>query len=225
MKAINYAIDRHAMLAQSGYLAGTATDQILPPGISGFRDAKLYPLNGPDFQKAKALAKGHTGSGTLVYYTCNTGTCPTRAQVAQYDLGKIGLKLDVRSFARAVQFGKEGTRGEPFDIADEGWVADYADPYDFINVLLSGQTIHATNNNNFAYFNDPHYNELMNQAALLSGPKRFSTYGNLDINIMKNAAPWASEWISNNRIVVSSHVQNFTYSNVYGVDFAALTRK
>ena len=34
-KAINLAIDRQAMLAQRGYLAGAA-DQILPPGIPGF---------------------------------------------------------------------------------------------------------------------------------------------------------------------------------------------
>src|SRR6478609_7698170 len=40
-KAVNYAIDRTAMLAQGGYLAGKRTDQILPPGIAGFRDANL----------------------------------------------------------------------------------------------------------------------------------------------------------------------------------------
>src|SRR3954453_11568096 len=52
-KAVNYAIDRKAMLAQGGYLAGKRTDQILPPGIAGFRDANLYPLKGPDIATAK----------------------------------------------------------------------------------------------------------------------------------------------------------------------------
>ena len=225
MKAINYAIDRHAILAQGGYLAGKRTDQILPPGIAGFRDADLYPLKGPDFTKAKSLAQGHTGDGTLVYYTCNTGTCPLRAQIVQFDLKQIGVNLDIRPFARAVQFGKEGNKGEPFDIADEGWLADYADPYDFINVLLSGENIHDTNNNNFAYFNDPKYNKLMDQAQALSGAARATAYGNLDINISKNAAPWAARSNSTNRIVLSSHVGTFTYNNIYGVDFAALTRK
>ncbi len=124
-----------------------------------------------------------------------------------------------------MQFGKEGNKGEPFDIADEGWLADYADPYDFINVLLSGENIHDTNNNNFAYFNDPKYNKLMDQAQALSGNARSNAYGALDINIMKNAAPWAPRSNSTNRIVLSSHVGNFTYNNIYGVDFAAITRK
>ena len=68
-----------------------------------------------------------------------------------------------------MQIEKEGTRGEPFDIADESWSADYADPYDFINVLLDGGNIQASNNNNFSYFNDPKFNKQMTQAALLSG--------------------------------------------------------
>jgi len=167
MKAINYAIDRHAILAQGGYLAGKRTDQILPPGMAGFRDANLYPLQAPNVNLAKAqLAKaGSLPSSTLVYYTCNAGTCPLRAQIVQFDLKQIGLNLDIRPFARGVQFQKEGNRGEPFDIADEGWLADYADPYDFINVLLSGENIHDTNNNNFAYFNSPSYNKLMDQAS------------------------------------------------------------
>jgi ABC-type transport system substrate-binding protein len=226
MKAINFAIDRHAILAQGGYLAGKRTDQILPPGMAGFRDANLYPLAGPNITAAKkALATGTAPSSSLVYYTCNSGTCPLRAQIVQFDLKQIGVNLDVRPFARGVQFGKEGNRGEPFDIADEGWLADYADPYDFINVLLSGDTIHDTNNNNFAYFNSPTYNKLMAQAQQLTGNARYKAYGNLDINIMKNAAPWAPRSNANNRLVLSSHVGTFTYNNVYGVDYAAITRK
>ena len=225
MKAINYAIDRHAILAQSGYLAGKRTDQILPPGIAGFRDANLYPLEGPNLKMAKQLAQGHTGSGTFVFYTCNAGSCPLRSQILQFDLKQIGINLDIRPFARAVQFTKEGNKGEPYDIGDDGWLADYADPYDFINVLLDGSTIHATNNNNLAYFNDPHYNKLMQQAQQLSGDARYAAYGALDVNIMKNAVPWAPRSNANNRLFVSSHMGSFTYNNVYGVDFAAVTRK
>jgi ABC-type transport system substrate-binding protein len=227
MKAINFAIDRHAILAQGGYLAGRRTDQILPPGMAGFRDANLYPLKAPAIKTAKAwMAKaGKLPGNSLVYYTCNSGTCPLRAQILQFDLKQVGLNLDVRPFSRGVQFQKEGNRGEPFDIADEGWLADYADPYDFINVLLSGDNIHATNNNNFAYFNSPKYNQLMAQAQQLTGAKRYGTYGNLDINISQNAAPWAARSNTNNRLYLSKHVGTFTYNNVYGVDFAAITRK
>ena len=220
-RAVNYAIDRKAMLAQSGYLAGKRTDQMLPPGLAGFRDANLYPLKGPDLKTARKHAEGHKGDGKVVVYTCNSGSCPLRAQILQFNLQQLGLDVEVKQFSRAVQIQKEGTRGEPFDIADEGWVADYADPYDFINVLLDGRNIQASNNNNLSYFNDAKYNQKMARASLLAGPKRFSTYGALDIDLTKNAVPWAARANANNRIFVSGQFGCFTYSNIYGNNLAA----
>jgi peptide/nickel transport system substrate-binding protein len=224
-KAVNYAVDRPAMLAQSGYLAGKRTDQILPPGIAGFRDADLYPLKGPNLQMAKKLAQGHTGNGNVVLYESNRGASPLRAQIIQFNLKQIGLNVDVQLLPRAVQLQKEGTRGEPFDLADESWGADYADPYDFINVLLNGNNIHDQNNNNFAYFNDPKFNKEMLQASLLSGDARYSAYGNLDVQIMQQGVPWAPRFNANNRMLVSKRFGCFTYSPIYTVDLAAACLK
>ena len=224
-RAVNQAIDRRALLAQGGYLAGKRTDQILPPGMAGFRDADLYPLKQPNMSAAKKLANGHTGNGTVVLYESNRGASPLRAQIIQYNLKQIGLNVDTHLLARAVQLEKEGTRGEPFDIADESWGADYADPYDFINVLLDGGNIQASNNNNFSYFNDPKFNKQMTQAALLSGSKRYSAYGNLDVAIMQQAVPWAPRSNANNRMFVSKRFGCFTYSAIYTVDLAAACLK
>jgi ABC-type oligopeptide transport system substrate-binding subunit len=224
-RAINYAIDRKAMLNQGGYLAGKRTDQILPPGMAGFRDADLYPLKGPNLAAAKKLASGHTKDGKVVYYTSNTAASSAVAQIVQFNLKQIGLDVEVKQFARAVQIDKEGTRGEPFDITSEGWIADYADPYDFIDVLLNGKNLQPAHNNNVAYFNDPAFNAKMNAAARLSGPKRYTTYGALDIDIMKNAAPWAPRYNFNERIFVSKRVGCFTYNAIYSMDLAAVCIK
>src|SRR3954452_3895519 len=102
-KAVNQVIDRRALLAQSGYLAGKRSDQILPPGMAGFRDADLYPRKAPNIAAAKKLAQGHTGDGTVVLYESNRGASPLRAQIIQYNLSQIGLKVDTHLYARAVQ--------------------------------------------------------------------------------------------------------------------------
>jgi ABC-type oligopeptide transport system substrate-binding subunit len=224
-KAVNEAIDRRALLSQSGYLAGRRTDQILAPGMAGFRDVDLYPLKQPNLVAAKKLAQGHTGDGNVVLYESNRGASPLRAQIIQYNLSQIGLNVDTHLFARAVQLTKEGTRGEPFDIADESWGADYADPYDFINVLLDGRNIQDQNNTNFAYFNDPKFNQEMTQASLLSGPARYKAYGNLDVAIMQQGVPWAPRSNTNNRMLVSKRTGCFSYSAIYTVDLAALCLK
>jgi len=224
-RAVNFAIDRKAILNQSGYLAGKRTDQILPPGMAGFRDADIYPLRGPNFNFAKKLASGSTRDGKIVYYTSNTSASAAVAQIVQFDLKQIGLDVEIKQFARAVQIQKEGTRGEPFDITSEGWIADYADPFDFINVLLSGDSLHDSNNNNVAYFNDPAYNKKMIAAAKLSGASRYKTYGALDVDISKNAAPWAARANNNDRILVSKRVGCFTFNAIYSIDLAAVCLK
>jgi ABC-type oligopeptide transport system substrate-binding subunit len=226
-KAINYSIDRTAILAQNGYLAGKRTDQVLPPGMAGFRDANLYPLKGPDLATAKKwFAKSGVSDGTTVeYYGSNRGAAPLISQIVQFNLKQIGLNTNIHLFARAVQIDKEGTRGEPFDVTSEGWIADYADPYDFLNVLLSGDSLHASNNNNVAYFNDPTYNKQMRSAALLSGSQRYTAYGNLDVSMMAKNPPWAAWRNFNDRILLSSRVGCFTYNSTYSVDLAALCLK
>jgi len=107
-KAINYAIDRKALLAQGGYLAGKRTDQILPPGIAGFRDASLYPLKAADVATAKKwAAKAGVKAGTAVeYYTSNSNSAQLAAQIVQFNLKQIGLTVNTHPFARGVQIGK-----------------------------------------------------------------------------------------------------------------------
>ncbi|HEY2936427.1 MAG TPA: ABC transporter substrate-binding protein [Gaiellaceae bacterium] len=220
-KALNYAVDRSAILQQAGFRAGEEIDHILPPALSGSRPCNCYSST-PDFSKAKDLAKGNTRSGTATLWIANRGSGPLQAQVIQYDLAKIGLDVNVQSFSRPVQIARESTRGAPFDLTLEGWVADYADPYDFINVLLSGDVIRKTNNNNVAYFDDPGYNRKMADAARLIGAKRYSTYASLDLEMMRDNPPWVPLYSVTDRILVAKRVGCFTFNPVFGTDLAAL---
>lgn len=220
-KAVNYAIDRHAILLQRGAYAGQSWTHYLPPGIAGSSPEQPYPTNAPDLATAKKLA-GPGSKGTAVLYTCDQSPCPQQATIIQQNLKQIGINVDVQQFTRAVQFSKEGTRGEPFDIAFEGWVADYADPYDFINVLLNGKSIQKANNVNFSYFDDPTYIKQMEQAAGLSGPERAKAYGKLDLDIAKNASPLAAWDVDNQRDFFSARMGCQLYHPVYGMDIAAM---
>jgi peptide/nickel transport system substrate-binding protein len=190
-QAIAYAIDRPTLIRQGGPRTGIPADQYLPPRMPGYNDVHIYPLNGPDVNTAKRLMR-ESGVKTpikAVLYTCNASPCPERAQVLQQNLKPLGINIQIKQFERAVQFEKEGTRGEPFDLGDEGWLADYADPYDFINILLNGENIQATGNVDFSYFNNPAYNKRMDAAARLTGDARASAYAKLDADIARNQAP------------------------------------
>ncbi len=226
-QAVNWAISRGALLEQGGFYAGVLTDQILPPGMPGFKRVSTYPLQTSKeaVAKAKELANGNTRGGKAILWTSTTPPAPLQAQIYQQNLKAIGLDVQVSAFTRAVQIQKEGIRGAAFDFTTEGWAADYADPYDFINVLLDGTNIKASNNNNVAYFDDPAYNERMAGASLLFGDERYATYATLDADITTNEAPWAARANSTNRIFLSANSGCFTYNAVFGVDLAALCLK
>ena len=116
----------------------------------------------------------------------------------------MGLKVQTKPLPFAVALSTISTRGADFDAYVGGWVADYPDPFDFINVLLDGGNIQASNNSNYAYFNNAKYNKQMNDLAKLSGDARYSGYGKLDIEIMRNAAPWAPFANPNSREFISA---------------------
>jgi peptide/nickel transport system substrate-binding protein len=226
-KAVNWTIDRRALLNQGGFLAGKRNDQILPPGVPGGKDISVYPLQVTPgtIKVAQKLAAGHTGDGKAVLWTSNRGAAPAQAAIYQYNLKQIGLDVSVQQFARAVQIEKEGTRGAEFDFTTEGWIADYADPYDFINVLLSGDSLHDANNNNVAYYNSPKFNKLMTQASNMSGSARYNAYAAIDAGITKEDPAWAARSNFNDRLFVSARTKGFTFQPVFSFDYATVSVK
>ena len=117
-QAINWAIDRPALVRASGYLGGKRTDQILPPVMG--RDASIYPLGGVTEQslaRARALlAKAQFKPEKLVLYAINGGGNAARAQVFQFNLRRLGIDVEIKYFSPDALYEKAGTRGEPFDV-------------------------------------------------------------------------------------------------------------
>ena len=136
-QAVNYAIDRRALarLGDAFSYPLRPTDHYLPPGVPGFRDVSIYPFT-PDLAKARRLAGGKRR--TAVLYTCNLSPCDQQAQIVKTDLATIGIEVQVKTFPLDALFTRVGTKGEPFDLAWGGWVADYPDPDNFLNLLLEG---------------------------------------------------------------------------------------
>ena len=221
-EAVNFAIDRPQMVRQHGALGGVRTDQILPVGFPGYKDVNIYPLKGSNYTKGSALAKGNLRGGKCEFWTFNAAFGPTVAQVVQFNLGKIGLTCNITPLDRVVETTKAGVKGAQFDLLLNGWGQDYPDPYDFINILLSGTSIQPDNNVNLSYFNSPVWNKRMDAAANLSGQARYNAYAAIDSGLMKGPAPQAPYIDTNARIFISKRVGCYVYSQVYGSILNAL---
>jgi oligopeptide transport system substrate-binding protein len=219
-KAVNFAIDRQAMLQQRGAYAGVTNDQYMPPSMRGFKNVAIYPRR-PNLSQARSLASGQTRGGDGVFYCSNRAPAPATCQIVQANLRNIGLNMDIKLFPRATQFELAGRRGEPFDLTLEGWHMDYFDPYDFI-FLVDGTTIRPANNVNFSYFNSAAFNRKITRAKTLLGVERYRAFSNLDHDLVRNGAPLATYSSPNDRHYVSSRVGCYHYHPVFTWDYGAL---
>ncbi len=216
-RAINFAIDRRTLARLGDYfepLPEPTADHYLPPGMPGYRNARVYPTT-PDVAMARALAHGR--GATAVLYTCNVSPCPEQAEIVKTDLAAIGLQVQIKTFPSDTLFAREARPGEPFDLAWEGWIADYADPSAMLNSILEDRSVDPT-------FDDPTYKRQLAAAARLSGPNRYLTYGQLDLDLARNAAPLAAFGNLPTNDFFSARISCQTFG-VYGMDLAALCVK
>jgi peptide/nickel transport system substrate-binding protein len=224
-RAVEYGLNRKSLVKVRGPRGGSPQCSMLTPAIPGYKKCSVYPLAKQDLAKARSLAKGHTGHLNYWYSTTPTNTLIQR--LASSQLNAIGFtNVDYKPFASGL-FTALGKKGNDYDFAIVGWQADFPDPYDYINKLLSGDTIQDVQNNNLSYFNNKAANNLMNKAAQLRGTKRFSTYGNLDNQIQKNWAPTAPIDNRTDRNFFSARVSTSTIktSPVYEIDLGNLALK
>jgi ABC-type transport system substrate-binding protein len=211
-RAVNLAIDREAMVTATGAFSGTPTDQLLPPGLTAFRDAHVYPLHHPDFRDARRVLGATTGTASI--YTCDLPFCLSWARTVRRDLAKIGLGGEIHAFPLDELFARLFTPGEPFDIAPVGFDADYADGADVLGVLVGA--------GNLSRWDDPTFDARLAAAALLSGPARDAAYGQIDVDLMRHAAPVVPLFNPNTRELTSSLVSNVLFTPLYATDLAAL---
>jgi YVTN family beta-propeller protein len=224
-RAVNYAIDRRA-LARQGHprLAGgdfplIPTDQYLPPAMPGASREPLYPF-GADLRTARRLAPD--AKGTAVLYTCDLPHCLRQARVISSNLKPLGLDVDVEQFESLDLIERAVKRGARYDIIAAHWIADYADPSDFLNVLLD-QDIKPTGNTNFSYYTDLGLARKLDVVARLSGPGRYRAYEALATEVARDAAPWVAYAVGTSREFFSARVGCQIFQPVYfSIDLATL---
>ena len=204
-RAINFALDRRALAqtATTSPLAYRLTDQYLPPSLPGYRDANIYPLEKPNLTRANALARGNLRGGRAVLYVSNAPQPLALAQAAKQQLSQIGLDVVLKALPGAAFLNALYTPGEPWDIALSLWAPDYADPFQYINVLFDPRY---SVGGNIGRFDSPAFTTRMRRAGRLQGDARYRTYGDLDVALARDATPSAPISFLNEATLVSARV-------------------
>jgi ABC-type oligopeptide transport system substrate-binding subunit len=197
-QAVSAAIDR---TAQSSGIAGRVTDQYLPPTIPGFKNARIYPLRGPNLRRARSLARGHTRSGKANLYVVDAPESVASARLVKRDLEAIRLDVRVVALPHAAFTARISRRSEPVDIVLAQWAPDYVDPAGVLVPMFDGRFAGTTNQ---SWLDEPEVNRALRRASTLQGEARSRAFAELDVKIARDYAPIAAVDYPNEPTFVSS---------------------
>jgi ABC-type oligopeptide transport system substrate-binding subunit len=208
-KAINYALDRPALVGAHSYLSTRRTDRLLPLPLS--RSRGLYPLGGPDPITARRwLARAAHRPQSLTLYTANFGFAVPTAQVFVANMKQLGIEVTPKYFDFVTLSTKLNTKGEPWDVAWLPWGAWYADPAAAVLPLLRGTR----------------YEARMNAANRATGAAaRAKSWADLETDLMRNDPPVAVYADVTSLILVSRSFSCLGSLRGYEVDLAAACKK
>ena len=162
-QALSMAIDRDFLSEKIFAGSKLPTYSLVPDGISGYTPAKLDYASQPQLDRedqARELLKqagyGEGGKPLKIEIRYNTNEGHKKAALAVADNWKaLGaevsvLNQDIKTHYAFLQSGAS------FDVARAGWVADYADPENFLTLTLS------TNKTfNYGSYNNPEFDALI----------------------------------------------------------------
>jgi peptide/nickel transport system substrate-binding protein len=221
-QAVNYAIDRAALVRIAGGLART-TENILPPTYPQYVKHTLYPH---DLAKARRLvaASGDKGMEVTVW-NHDHGADWKLTEYLVGVLDSIGFQATQKIVNANVYWSRIGNPATKAQIGFADWFQDYPHPLDWFDPLLNGTSIGQGTNNNYANFDDPTVNatieQLKRQPELTPAVDR--AWAALDRTVMEQA-PWAPFLNREQTDFFSARVDLSCYENhvLYEFDYATI---
>jgi peptide/nickel transport system substrate-binding protein len=224
-QAVNYAIDSEALeRIYAGQIA--STQQILPPGMPGYRKFELYPHN---MAKAKQLiSEAHPSVRNITVWTDNESPNNEAGEYYEGVLKELGFNTNLKIINGANYYTVIGNQTTPnLDTGWSAWVEDYPHPNDFFQPLLSAESIQPTNSANFSRTNEPILSKKIKELDQeLLAPKQEAEYAALDKSFMQQA-PWAPYGSGKFSVFVSSAIDlnKVIWNPTFGADFTSFQFK
>ncbi len=175
-QAFALAIDRQKLVDVVYRKMAAPANTILPPGMPGY----VEPKGGIAFDpvKAKQLLSESKYAGKLPEIVWTTsgggGSTPQGVQAMTAMLKEnLGVTISIQQTDWATFINQLNDPAKnPYQIFDIAWIADYADPQNFLDILFRSNSVQ-----NWAAYGNPEVDKVLDQAALEKDvPARFKLY-------------------------------------------------
>jgi peptide/nickel transport system substrate-binding protein len=145
-KAAQMAIDPQAIISGIYGGLGRPTQNFLPPGYPQYKKIQAWKF---DLAAAKKLVQeSGTAGQTVDVYGPNEDPSKATTEYLADQLGKIGYKPKLHLLEHSVYFQTIGAQKTKAQAMFTDWYQDYPHPLDWFDVLLNGNRITETHNNN-----------------------------------------------------------------------------
>jgi dipeptide transport system substrate-binding protein len=220
-QAINYAINKKAILDAVFMGIGIPAKNPIPPSMWSYNDAvKDYPYDPAKAKKLLAEAGLPNGFETDIWaipvqrpYNPNGRRI---AELMQADLAKVGIQAKVVSY----EWGEYRKRVQAGDhqMAQFGWTGDNGDPDNFLFTLL-GCAAAAPGGGNAAKWCNKDFDALVTEAQRTTDmAKRTELYKKAQV-IFKEEAPWYTIAHAVQVVPMRKDVEGYTLSPLGAHDF------
>ncbi len=216
--AINHAIDRSKIVkivyqGMAELAQAPISRDMRIGGLPMFQDGDpLLEWHGYDPEKAKQLLReaGYGLSGERRPFTLYLIQSPRTylpdpllmANMIRHDLEQVGIPVEIKpmeymEYKRVLKAGLH-------DMAIHGWVAEIADPDEYMHGLLHGSNVERKTGTNHAFFRNYNYDLFVNRARQeqSSSQRRIALYRQA-LEIFRSEAPWVP--LAHSRLVITAN--------------------
>ncbi len=197
-RAFSHAIDKDKLARVLMMGTVTRADGIVPPGMPGYQ-SDVKPLSF-DVARAKALIAESTYKDVknlppiaLYVQSQTASTNRLAAGIAAMLRENLGIDLQIRQVDWETFLSTLSSHLTDYQVFFQGWVADYPDPEDFIDVLFRSKS-----QANYENYSNPEVDRLV---ELASGERdqaaRYKLYEQAEQIIVEDA-PWVPLWFERN---------------------------
>ena len=178
----------------------------LPPGMPGYTpDFSGIPFEPEEARQTLARSSYHGPEGLppIVYTTSGQGGigAVTSAMIDMWR-NNLGVEVTVRQIESDAYFYR--LADELDDLFDYGWIADYPDPENILDVLF-----HSAATNNTGGYANPQVDELLEQARIQQDVQaRLELYRQVERILLEDAAA-IPRWYDRDYLLVKPYVKGF----------------
>ena len=215
-QALNLAIDKQEIATiVLGDLVVPAQG-ILPPGFPGFNDSLMSYEFDPD-EAMRLLEESTYGDDLANMPPITMTTAGNFGANVSLDM-EVVLQMWERNLGVTAEFQQteyatflKDLHKRRFQMFDIGWIADYPDPQNFLDILF-----HSESSNNHTNYSNPQVDALLEQARTETNEaERIRIYQQVEQQIIDDA-PWIPLWYSGEQyVLIKPNVKDYLLPPLY----------